>query len=157
MTERPARTYADSSVFGGVFDQEFAEASSAFFEEVRQGRHILVSSGLVEAELEAAPLEVRRLLTGLESVVEMADTTPEAIMLQQAYLAEGIVPARCASDAMHVAIATVAGCRTIVSWNFRHIVHGLKIPLYNAVNTLKGYPGIAIFSPKEVIRYEEEL
>ena len=57
---------------------------------------------------------------------------------------------------MHVAIATVARCPVIVSWNFRHIVHRLKVPQYNAVNTLRGYPGLAIHSPREVIEYAEE-
>jgi hypothetical protein len=55
-----------------------------------------------------------------------------------------------------VALATVTGCAVIVSWNFQHIVHFQKIPLYNAVNVLKGYRSIAIFSPREVILYEDE-
>jgi hypothetical protein len=29
-----------------------------------------------------------------------------------------------------------------------------KIPLYNAVNVLRGYNQIAIYSPLEVIKYE---
>ena len=37
--------------------------------------------------------------------------------------------------------------------NFKHIVHYNKIPLYNAVNTLKGYKEILIHSPLEVIEY----
>ena len=59
-------------------------------------------------------------------------------------------------DALHVAVATVSGCSLIVSWNFKHIVHFQKIPLYNAINAIQGYPQIAIFSPLEVIRYEDE-
>jgi hypothetical protein len=43
-----------------------------------------------------------------------------------------------------------------VSWNFKHIVHFDKIPKYNAVNTLEGYGPIGIFSPLEVIRYDNE-
>lgn len=35
-------------------------------------------------------------------------------------------------------------------------VHFDKIPLYNAVNRKKGYPTIAIYSPREVIEYEDE-
>jgi len=42
-----------------------------------------------------------------------------------------------------------------VSWNFKHIVNFRKIPLFNAVNVLKGYRQIAIHSPLEVINYEE--
>ena len=44
----------------------------------------------------------------------------------------------------------------IVSWNFQHIVHFQKIPLYNAINMLQGHQTLAIFSPREVIRYEDE-
>jgi hypothetical protein len=44
----------------------------------------------------------------------------------------------------------------IVSWNFRHIVHYEKIPLYNAINVREGYFPIGIYTPQEVIEYEEE-
>jgi hypothetical protein len=74
--------------------------------------------------------------------------------LKDAYLDTGIVTEQSADDALHVAIASVNGCSLIVSWNFRHIVNFEKIPLYNAVNTLKGYGTIGIFSPLEVITHE---
>jgi hypothetical protein len=45
---------------------------------------------------------------------------------------------------------------TILSWNFRHIVHFDKIPIYNAVSELNGYRPIAIYSPSAVIAYEDE-
>jgi hypothetical protein len=32
------RIYADTSVFGGVFDDEFAAASKIFFDQVEQGQ-----------------------------------------------------------------------------------------------------------------------
>jgi hypothetical protein len=76
--------------------------------------------------------------------------------LRDAYLQAKIVTPKYSDDALHVALATVSGCSLIVSWNFQHIVHFQKIPLYNAMNTLQGYQPIAIFSPREVIRYEDE-
>jgi hypothetical protein len=51
------RVYADTSVFGGVFDDEFATASRTFFNQVGE-RFVLVTSALVEAELATAPSEV---------------------------------------------------------------------------------------------------
>jgi hypothetical protein len=78
-----------------------------------------------------------------------------AIRLQEAYLAARIIGAAHKEDALHVAHATTAGCKLIVSWNFKHIVHFAKIPLYNAVNVLQGYGAIAIHSPLEVIADEE--
>jgi hypothetical protein len=52
------------------------------------------------------------------------------------------------------ALATVNNCPIIVSWNFKHIVHFEKIPLYNSINLINGYQPIAIYSPLEVLRYE---
>lgn len=77
------------------------------------------------------------------------DFTPEAQDLQEAYLAAGVVTAKSASDAGHVAMATVLGCRMIVSWNFKHLVHSDKIRRHNAVNEANGYGRIDILTPSE--------
>ena len=148
------RIYADTSVFGGAFDEEFQAASKVFFQQVRSGRFKLVTSALVQEEIEPAPTDVRGLFEGVLDIVDVVDVSEEAVSLRDAYLESGIVSPQWSDDALHVAIATVAGCTLIVSWNFRHIVHFEKIPLYNAVNTLRGYSSIGIFSPLEVIQYE---
>ncbi|GMU24264.1 MAG: hypothetical protein AMXMBFR13_43390 [Phycisphaerae bacterium] len=44
MSARRLRVYADTSVFGGCFDEEFASASRTFFDEVKAGRFTLVVS-----------------------------------------------------------------------------------------------------------------
>ena len=82
---------------------------------------------------------------------------PEAQELQQAYLDAGILTPKWEDDALYVALATVSGCKMIVSWNFRHIVHFQKIPQYNAVNALNGYDPIAIHSPLEIPDDDEEV
>jgi hypothetical protein len=86
----------------------------------------------------------------------VVDITASALELRDAYLQAKIVTPKYSDDALHVALATVSGCSLIVSWNFQHIVHFQKIPLYNAMNTLQGYQPIAFYSPREVIRYEDE-
>lgn len=153
---RIPRVYADTSVFGGVFDEEFRAASTTFFDQVRRGRFALVTSALVRREVLAAPQNVQELFIELLAVAELVEIPVEAERLQQAYVSAGIVAERWVADALHVALATVAGCTMIVSWNFRHIVNFRRIPLYNAVNTLHGYGNIAIFSPPEVIADEDE-
>ncbi|HEX7344476.1 MAG TPA: hypothetical protein VF398_09435, partial [bacterium] len=59
------RVYADTSVFGGCFDQEFSHNSERFFEEVRNGRHILIISDLLLLEIDDAPAQVKAILTDL--------------------------------------------------------------------------------------------
>ncbi len=154
---RPLRAYADTSVFGGLFDEEFAGPSLLFFDQVRSGVFALVSSALVRDELDEAPQRVRDLFEELLDFMEVSPIREEAIELQMAYLAAGVVGEASVADALHVAMASVLDCRMIVSWNFRHIVHYQKIPMYNAVNKANGYAEIAIHAPQEVVAYEEDL
>ena len=148
------RVYADTSVFGVPFDEEFQEVSKTFFDQIRSGRFKLLTSALVQEEIAPAPIQVRELFEGLLDIVDLVAVSEEALNLRDAYLETGIVTQQWSDDALHVAVATVAGCSLIVSWNFKHIVHFEKIPLYNAVNTLNGYGTVGIFSPLEVIQYE---
>lgn len=62
------RVYADTSVFGGVFDKEFISPSQSFFEQVRSGLITLFTSALVQEEISYAPAEVRELFEGYSQV-----------------------------------------------------------------------------------------
>lgn len=149
------KIYADTSVFGGVFDQEFSAPSIHFFNEVDAGRFILVTSAIVEAEIEPAPEKIRMFFSKYAEKAEIAIPDQAAWNLQTSYVSSGVVTEKSLDDALHVAIATVSECNLIVSWNFRHIVHFDKIPKYNAVNVLNGYKNIGIYSPLEVIHYAD--
>lgn len=116
----------------------------------------MVTSAIVQEEISPAPSQVQEFFAGLLGSMEVADISDDALGLRAAYLEAKIVYPKWSDDALHVAIATTSGCSLIVSWNFKHIVHFEKIPLYNAINTLKGYSHIGIFSPSEVICYESE-
>jgi predicted nucleic acid-binding protein len=148
--QHATRVYTDASVFGGAFDDEFREASNAFFIEARSGRLTIVISGVVLDEIALAPRNVRTLLEELTPLAELTHVTDDALRLQEAYLVHGIVGESCSTDALHVALATAADCDLIVSWNFKHIVNLRRIRLYNAVNALHGYNQIEIRSPREV-------
>ena len=150
------RIYADTSIFGGLFDLEFSEPTKRLFEEIDAGRFTLVTSAIVEAEIEPAPEKIRLHFSRYEEIAEIAQVTQETLLLQQQYINSGVVTPKSAEDALHVAIATVSQCSLIVSWNFKHIVHFDKIPKYNAVNTLNGYGQIGIYSPLEVIDYDSD-
>ncbi len=155
MNTSPIRVYADTSVFGGVFDDIFETASRAFFQPVTDGRFQLVISPVVPQEISAAPAKVQEWVDDLASLADFIDSTEEALQLRQAYLNAAIVTTKSAADALHVALATVARCRLIISWNFKHIVHFQKIPLYQGINLVNGYEEIHIYSPPEVLNYEE--
>ncbi|MCX6998823.1 MAG: hypothetical protein NT106_00765 [Candidatus Sumerlaeota bacterium] len=157
MFEIAQRVYADTSVFGGAFDEDFSDASRLFLKQVKSGRFHLILSPIIEKEMLVAPVKVRELYQTISEYGEMLPLSKEALRLQDAYLNAGIVTQKWAADVLHVAHATVHNCRMIVSWNFRHIVHYDKIALYNAINIQEGYSPIGIHSPQEVIDYEENV
>jgi predicted nucleic acid-binding protein len=149
------RVYADTSVFGGLFDEEFETASKAFFFAVKKGSFKLITSELVREEIQVGPQKVLDVFEEFLVIAEIAEVSDSVLELQQSYVEAGIVSERCATDAMHVALATVSNADVIISWNFKHIVNFQKIPLYNAVNTLNRFGKIAIYSPLEVIEDED--
>jgi hypothetical protein len=152
----PLRIYADTSVFGGCFDPEFAEDSRRFFDMVRSERVLLLISELVDRELAAAPHRVRAHRASLaESCFLAIPITEEIRTVSRAYLAAKVVGSRSGDDATHVAAATVARASAIVSWNFRHIVNLDRIRGYNQVNLGLGYGILTILTPQGVLRDEE--
>ena len=150
----PIRVYADTSVYGGVFDPGIDAASGEFFAQVKTGRFQLVVSPVVVDELQDAPERVRQVYEEHLPWAEFINVSIEAVRLRDGYLQADIVTPKWAADALHVALASVQHCRCIVSWNFKHIVHFDKIPLYNGVNLINGFDIISINTPAEVITYE---
>ncbi len=153
---RVQATYTDTSVFGGVFDDEFMAASREFFDLVRRGKFELLVSDISRKEIAAAPAQVRSIFEEMLPLLRMVAVDEEVLRLRDAYVAAGIVSEKWADDAGHVAAATIGGADLIVSWNFRHIVHFDRIRQYNAISILNGYREIDIRSPVEVIDYEDE-
>ena len=149
------KVYADTSVFGGVFDDEFSNASQKFFELVYNQTFQLVVSVAIEKEILAAPEHINILYNEILPLTKNINITEKAVKLQEAYLKEKILSNKWEDDALHIALATIEKCKMIVSWNFKHIVNFKKIPLYNAVNILKGYEKIEIYSPLEIINNED--
>ena len=151
------RVYADTSVFGGCFDDEFADDSKRFFAAIKAGKFTLIVSATTLAELQRAPDYVRKVLADLPSdAIETTEFSNDIYELRDAYLKAGILKPENKSDAEHIACASVAEVDFVLSWNFRHIVHFEKIAGYQAVNLMNGYKQIRIYSPKEVVQSEEE-
>ena len=146
------RIYADTSVFGGCFDDEFTEESKSLFADIKAGKFLLVISATTLGELERAPDYVQRVLAELPPEnVEIIEFSDEIARLRDAYLEARIVEPEGKADAEHIASASVADADFVVSWNFKHIVHYEKISGYHAVNLMNGYKEIGIYSPKEVV------
>lgn len=110
MKKEILRVYTDTSVFGGVFDEEFKTPSARFFESARQGAFHLVISDIVRREIAGAPASVRNLFQRVLQDAEIVDVTPDSLKLREAYIAAQVVSPEQSDDALHVALprSTVA-------------------------------------------------
>ena len=145
------RVYVDTSVFGGTQDDEFAQASKAFFDKVRRGKFMLLISEETIRELLDAPQGVRAVWESLPTeALERVAIDEETTELAEKYIEAGVLGAASASDALHVAAASVAGADVILSWNFKHIVNLNRIRGFNGVNVMNGYPLMTVLCPLEV-------
>lgn len=146
------RTYVDTSVFGGVYDEEFYSASEQFFKRAREGSFTVIISEITLEELGSAPQNVRKVFEDLPAdIVLEVPVDKEVFQLAQKYIDNQILAEKWIGDAMHVAAATISHADLIVSWNFKHIVNYDKIRKFNSVNLFLGYPQLDIRSPLEVI------
>jgi predicted nucleic acid-binding protein len=151
------RIYIDTSIVGGYFDKEFAEATQALFERLKNKEIIFVVSEVLYAELAGAPAHVQNLLNEYsDDCFEYIPLSEEAKELANAYIVEKVVGETSLEDCQHIAMATICKVDVLASWNFKHIVNLMKIKGYNAVNLKKGYATLEIRNPKELIDYENK-
>ena len=150
------RFYFDTSVFGGVFDKEFDEATLQLFERVKLGEIICVYSDLTESELLDSPERVRNYFKDLPNAnLERVIVNDEILTLSSKYISEKVVGKTSLDDCVHIATATINKVDILVSWNFKHIVNVYRIRGYNSINIRSNYQSLEIRSPKEIIEYED--
>jgi hypothetical protein len=148
--------YLDTSVIGGYFDPEFMVDTRALWRLREVGRFHFVSSQAVVDEITGAPPEVRKLMRDSFATEDVLFISEEMEELAAVYLAKGVVPARFAEDAQHVAVCVVAQIDFLVSWNFKHLTNARREAGFNAVNILQGYRPVRIVAPTFLIHGHEK-
>ena len=90
----------------------------------------------------------------LEYDIPVLEPNDEAAKLADLYVAEKVIPQKYRTDGLHIAICAVNDLDMIISMNFQHIVKRKTIKMTGHINTMNGYRAIEIYSPMEVIEYE---
>lgn len=150
------KLYLDTSVFGGYFDEEFAEFTIPLFKRLDNGEFTLLYSSVTQDELENAPKNVRDLVIKLKAAnTEFLEVTNEAVNLATEYIEEKVVGKTSYADCLHIALATINRADYLISWNFKHIVNVQRIRGYNSINIKSGYKQLEIRSPRDFMNYED--
>ncbi|HET7361326.1 MAG TPA: PIN domain-containing protein [Salinimicrobium sp.] len=112
------RFYLDTSVFGGVFDKGFDEATLQLFERIKLGEITCIYSELTKTELVNAPKRVQSFFIDLPKIsMEKVEITDEILALAAKYVEEKVVGETSLDDCIHIATATVHRADILVSWS----------------------------------------
>ena len=145
------RIYADPSVFHGCEDENIEQIrnpSRRLFEDFHSGRATLVTSPQVARTLRTAPEAVRMWLRDVPAENrETVDVSDAAETLANGYLAAEAFAPDQRGDALHVAVASIAGVPVLTSWKGEELEGRGRVRAINAVNKHLGYSAIDILNP----------
>ncbi|MDR0999272.1 MAG: PIN domain-containing protein [Clostridiales bacterium] len=156
---RVQKIYLETSVFNFYFADDAPDKRDdtlRLFEEIQQGKYEPFTSSFVIGELQRAPEPKRKAMIDLitQFDIAMLPENSETQRLAALYVAEGIIPQKYSTDALHIAATTVNDLDLIVSYNFQHIVKMKTVMMTEIINLRERYHRIGIYSPTEVIEYD---
>ncbi len=148
------RIYADLSVIEGCEDEKLQGPSRQLFEYFQGGWSTLVTSGEITRALRSAPDAVQAWMRGVpEAHIETVEVSDEAKTLAGAYRAAGAFSPERRDDALHVAVASVAGVDSFATWCGR-LAEWPRERAINEVNERLGHPEIKVWDPRPLSAWE---
>lgn len=148
--------YLDSSIWSfAVADDapDLRRATEELFDHIRNLEWGVLISPVVTDEIDRASIEKRDRILSLvhEISPERIEISGEALSLARDYIHAGVLSERHGNDCLHVAIATLARCQYLLSWNFRHLANSRRAERFLEVNRALGYNWrLRICNPSEV-------
>jgi len=97
----------------------------------------------------------RMRLTLLNPITRLA-ITDEVGHLAQRLVGEGLIPAKAASDAIHIAVASVHRMDYLVTWNFKHIANPFIRDRLRSAVCETGFRLPVLCSPDELLQNDED-
>jgi hypothetical protein len=81
----------------------------------------------------------------------LLDISEAVLELASAILQSGVIPAKAARDAAHIAISAVHEIDFLLTWNCAHIANAQIVKKVQAICTEQGFPCPLICTPEELM------
>jgi len=141
LTSRPSR---DLIIAG------HQQITREWWNERRANFQIFISQ-LVLDEAKAGDPDASRERLNVLRPFPLLDIAPEVIWLASALLESGKVPQKAATDAAHIAIATVHRMDFLLTWNCVHIANAAIAKALGSICREHGYECPVICTPEELL------
>lgn len=124
-----------------------------WWEKRRQNFEILISQFVID-EAGKGDKEASRKRLNLLSELNLLNITDDVLFLASAILDAGVIPQKAATDAAHIAIATVHNIQFLLTWNCAHLANAEMSMEIKSVCKSKGYECPVICTPEELMGEE---
>jgi hypothetical protein len=85
------------------------------------------------------------------SSLPLLNISEAVLQLASAILQSGVIPARAARDAAHIAVSAVHAIDFLLTWNCAHIANAQIAKQVQAICTQHGFPCPLICTPEELM------
>ena len=121
-----------------------------WWEDRKQEFDLFVSQYVLDEAGDGDPDAARERLEALDGL-PLLETTDEAVELGEALIAQGAIPKQAATDALHIAVATVHTIEILLTWNCRHMANAEILGVVSRVIRSMGYEPPVICTPDELM------
>lgn len=111
----------------------------------------LYTSQVVTREAAAGDREMAQRRLAFVAEIPLLEINEQALELATQLMQRGMIPARAAEDASHIAIATVHGMDYLLTWNCKHIANARMQKTVAEICRTAGYEPPTICTPEELM------
>jgi hypothetical protein len=141
LTARPSRDFIQAAR---------QQITRDWWEDRRNEFDLFVSQYVLDEAGDGDIVAARRRLELLDEL-PLLESTEEAVELGEALLFEGAVPKKAATDALHIAVATIHKMNVLLTWNCKHLANAEILGDVARVIRSIGYEPPVICTPDELM------
>ena len=158
---RKLKVYLDTSVISHLMQEDVPEKMAdtrKLWEMFKNGVYEVCLSSLTMKEVSDCSEPKRSALRDYLKQIqyESYDITKDVLDVAHQLIAMGVLTNKSFDDCQHIAVAILAGCDVIISWNFKHIVNVKTARGMKTITTLEGYKDMLIYPPSALIGEDKE-
>lgn len=146
LTSRPSRDVL-------VFSRQ--QVTQDWWNNRRHHFELLASERVISEASGGDEHEAQRRLDSLRDTA-IVPVTAEAITLAQSLIDAAAIPPKAAEDALHIALAVVAGADYLITWNCKHIANAALQAKIEQVCRARGYEPTRICTPDQLLEEQED-
>lgn len=156
VTNLKPAVYVETSVISFYFSTRPDPAmvarrdwTRAWWDQAGSSQRLFTSAAVLE-ELAQGEYPSRRECLELAGTLPVLDIDAEIVEIVRAYIAQRVMPADPAGDALHLAVASFHRCDFLVTWNCQHLANARKFRHVRVINTQLGLFVPTLVTPLEL-------